>query len=56
MPARSGREYLESIRKQAPSVYLGGRRIGETVGLRFDLAQLHAFDAQSGERLAERRQ
>ena len=34
----------------------GGRRIGEAVGLRFDLAQLHAFDAQSGERLAERRQ
>ena len=29
MPARSGREYLESIRKQAPSVYLGGRRIGD---------------------------
>src|SRR6266404_5165099 len=27
MPARSGREYVESIRKQAPSVYLGGRRI-----------------------------
>src|ERR1700730_6395739 len=29
MPARSGREYVESIRKQAPSVYLGGRRIGD---------------------------
>ena len=27
MPARSGREYVESIRKQAPSVFLGGRRI-----------------------------
>jgi anthranilate 3-monooxygenase (FAD) / 4-hydroxyphenylacetate 3-monooxygenase len=27
MPARSGREYIESIRKEAPSVYLGGRRI-----------------------------
>jgi anthranilate 3-monooxygenase (FAD)/4-hydroxyphenylacetate 3-monooxygenase len=27
MPARSGREYVESIRKQTPSVYLGGRRI-----------------------------
>src|ERR1700730_10078631 len=29
MPARSGREYVESIRKQAPSVFLGGRRIGD---------------------------
>jgi 4-hydroxyphenylacetate 3-monooxygenase oxygenase component len=27
MPARSGREYVESIRKQVASVYLGGRRI-----------------------------
>jgi anthranilate 3-monooxygenase (FAD) / 4-hydroxyphenylacetate 3-monooxygenase len=27
MPARSGREYVESIRKQAASVYLGGRRV-----------------------------
>jgi anthranilate 3-monooxygenase (FAD)/4-hydroxyphenylacetate 3-monooxygenase len=27
MPARSGREYVESIRKQTPSVYLGGRRV-----------------------------
>jgi 4-hydroxyphenylacetate 3-monooxygenase oxygenase component len=29
MPARRGREYVESIRKQAPSVYLGGRRIAD---------------------------
>src|SRR5258707_10594642 len=27
MPVRSGRDYVESIGKEAPSVYLGGRRI-----------------------------
>ncbi|HEY7206031.1 MAG TPA: 4-hydroxyphenylacetate 3-hydroxylase N-terminal domain-containing protein [Methylomirabilota bacterium] len=27
MPARSGAEYVESIKKQPPNVYLGGRRI-----------------------------
>src|SRR3989449_9351341 len=27
MPARSGQEYVDSLKKCAPSVYLGGRRI-----------------------------
>src|SRR6266478_6298183 len=27
MPARSGQAYLESLKKNAPCVYLGGRRI-----------------------------
>src|SRR5262245_27515243 len=27
MPARSGQAYVESLRKNAPCVYLGGRRI-----------------------------
>src|SRR5438046_8438429 len=27
MPARSGQAYVESLRKQAPLVYLGGRRV-----------------------------
>jgi len=27
MPARSGAEYVESLKKHAPCVYLGGRRI-----------------------------
>ena len=27
MPARSGREYVESIRKQAPSIFLNGRQV-----------------------------
>jgi hypothetical protein len=29
MPARSGAEYVESIRKQPPCVYLGGRRVAD---------------------------
>ena len=29
MPARSGAEYVESIKKHAPCVYLGGRRIAD---------------------------
>src|SRR5690349_17243378 len=29
MPARSGAEYVESLRKRAPCVYLGGRRISD---------------------------
>lgn len=27
MPARSGAEYIESIKKEPPCVYLGGRRV-----------------------------
>jgi multiple sugar transport system ATP-binding protein len=30
-----------------------GRRLGERVGLRFDPAKLHVFDAATGKRLAE---
>ena len=29
MGARSGREYVESLRKRSPSVYLGGRRVAD---------------------------
>jgi aromatic ring hydroxylase len=29
MPARSGAEYVESLRKRAPCVYLGGRRVDD---------------------------
>ena len=29
MPARSGAEYIESLRKQPPRVFLGGRRIAD---------------------------
>jgi hypothetical protein len=29
MPARNGPEYIESIRKEPPCVYLGGRRVSD---------------------------
>ncbi len=29
MPARSGAEYVESLKKQPPRVFLGGRRIAD---------------------------
>src|SRR5262249_21814789 len=29
MPARSGQEYIESLRKRAPRVYLGGRLVSD---------------------------
>jgi len=29
MPARSGAEYIESLKKQPPCVFLGGRRIAD---------------------------
>jgi hypothetical protein len=29
MLARSGAEYIESIKKEPPSVYLGGRRVSD---------------------------
>ena len=29
MPARSGQDYVESLKKSAPSVYLGGRRVAD---------------------------
>ena len=29
MPARSGQAYIESLRKNAPCVYLGGRRVAD---------------------------
>src|SRR6266851_1238741 len=46
MPARSGREYVESIRKEAPSVYLGGRRITDVTAEPVFQEPLHAIAEQ----------
>src|SRR6266436_7666998 len=46
MPVRSGREYVESIRKQAPSVYLGGRRITDVTAEPVFQEPLHAIAEQ----------
>src|SRR5712664_492645 len=46
MPVRSGREYVESIRKQAPSVYLGGRRITDVTAEPVFQEPLHAVAEQ----------
>src|SRR5512134_3521464 len=29
MPARSGQDYVDSLKKRAPCVYLGGRRVAD---------------------------
>ena len=46
MPARSGRDYVESLKKNAPRVYLGGRRIDDVTAEPLFQAPIRAIAEQ----------